>query len=101
MLATIKLVKSKLNPSLEIEGFLLTMYDARTALNRMVVDDVRKNFKDMVFDTIIQRNVRLGEAPSYGKPVITYDADSRGAVNYMSLANELLVRCSKDVKVEA
>ena len=101
LLATIKLVKSKLNPSLEIEGFLLTMYDARTALNRLVVDDVRKNFKDMVFDTIIQRNVRLGEAPSYGKPVITYDADSRGAVNYMSLANELLVRCSKDVKVEA
>lgn len=101
LLSTIKLVKSKLNPSLEIEGFLLTMYDARTSLNRMVVEDVRKNFKEMVFDTIIQRNVRLSEAPSYGKPVITYDADSRGAINYMSLANEVIIRNSKNANAEA
>lgn len=67
----------------------------------MVVEDVRKNFKEMVFDTIIQRNVRLSEAPSYGKPVITYDADSRGAINYMSLANEVIIRNSKNANAEA
>lgn len=90
LLSTIKLVKSKLNPSLEIEGFLLTMYDSRTRLNNQVVEDVRSNFRDMVFDTIIQRNIKLSEAPSFHLPVVMYDAESKGALCYMQLAKEFL-----------
>ena len=90
LLNTIKLVKSKLNPDLEIEGFVLTMYDPRTRLNNQVVEDVRSHFDDMVFKTIIQRNIKLSEAPSFHKPVITYDAESKGAQCYMQLAQELL-----------
>ncbi len=90
LLSTIKLVQSKLNPDLEIEGFLLTMYDARTRLNNQVVDDVRSHFGDMVFKTIIQRNIKLSESPSFHKPVITYDAESKGAICYMQLAQELI-----------
>lgn len=90
LLNTIKIVKNKLNPGLEIEGFLLTMYDPRTRLNNQVVEEVQRHFSDMVFKTIIQRNVKLGEAPSFGESVITYDAESRGAQNYMQLAKELL-----------
>ena len=90
LLNTIKIVKSKLNPELEIEGFLLTMYDSRTRLNNQVMEEVRKHFKDMVFETIIQRNIKLSEAPSFGQSVILYDAESKGAQNYMQLAKELI-----------
>ena len=90
LLNTIKIVKSKLNPELEIEGFLLTMYDSRTRLNNQVMEDVKQHFKDMVFETIIYRNVKLSEAPSCGQSVILYDADSKGAQNYMQLAKELI-----------
>ena len=89
LLNTIKIVKSKLNPSLSIEGFLLTMYDARLRLSNQVLEEVRRHFGDLVFKTVISRNVRLSEAPSHGKPIITYDADSRGAANYTDLAKEL------------
>ena len=75
---------------LEIEGFLLTMYDTRLRLSNQVVDEVRKHFQQMVFETIIQRNIKLTEAPSFGKPVVLYDAESRGAVSYLNLAREIL-----------
>ncbi|MFC2097299.1 ParA family protein [Bacteroidota bacterium] len=90
LLNTIKIIQSRLNPALEIEGFLLTMYDSRLRLSNQVVEEVKKHFLQMVFDTIIQRNIRLGEAPSYGKPIILYDANSRGSLNYLNLARELL-----------
>ena len=90
LLNTIKLVKSKLNQTLEIEGFLLTMYDSRTRLNNQVKDEVKKHFGDMVFETIILRNIKLSEAPSFGQSVIAYDAESKGAQNYMQLAQELI-----------
>lgn len=90
LLNTIKIIKGKLNPQLEIEGFLLTMYDNRLRLANQVYDEVRKHFEGMVFDTVITRNVRLSEAPSHGKPVLTYEPDSKGAVNYMDLAKELI-----------
>jgi len=90
LLNTIKIIQSRLNPSLQIEGFLLTMYDSRLNLSNQVVEEVRKHFQQMVFDTLIQRNVKLGEAPSYGKPIIMYDANTTGANNYLSLARELL-----------
>jgi len=78
------------NPELNIEGLLLTMYDSRLRLSNQVIDEVKKHFAEMVFDTIIQRNVRLSEAPSYGESIIKYDATSRGANNYLSLAEELI-----------
>jgi len=87
---TIKLVKDRLNNSLYMEGYLLTMYDHRLNLARQVAKEVRRYFKEKVFDTVIHRNVRLGEAPSFGKPVILYDAVSTGAYNYMKLAKEIL-----------
>ena len=90
LLNTIKLIKAKLNPSLEIEGFLLTMYDNRLRLANQVYDEVTKHFEGMVFKTAITRNVRLSEAPSHGKPVITYEPESKGASNYMDLAKELI-----------
>ncbi|RRO12502.1 ParA family protein [Flavobacteriaceae bacterium 14752] len=90
LLNTIKSVQKLHNPKLDIEGLLLTMYDARLRLSNQVIDEVKKHFADMVFDTIIQRNVRLSEAPSYGESIIKYDAASRGANNYLSLAEELL-----------
>lgn len=92
LLNTIKLIQSRLNTRLSIEGFLLTMYDARLRLANQVVEEVRKHFQDMVFQTIIQRNVKLGESPSYGKPVILYDAGSIGAANYLNLAKEVIQR---------
>jgi chromosome partitioning protein len=92
LLNTIKLIKQKLNPRLDIEGFLLTMYDSRLRLNNQVHDEVRRHFQELVFDTVIQRNVRLSEAPSHGMPAILYDADSRGAQNYLALAQEILKR---------
>ncbi len=90
LLNTIKSVQRIHNPDLDIEGMLLTMYDARLRLSNQVVEEVRKHFGDMVFDTIIQRNVRLGEAPSYGESIIKYDASSKGAANYLNMAHELL-----------
>ena len=90
LLNTIKIVQSRLNPELQIEGILMTMYDGRLRLCNQVVSEVRRHFDDMVFSTIIHRNTRLSEAPSVGKPVILYDADSKGAINYLNLAKEVL-----------
>lgn len=90
LLNTVKIVQSGLNPDLQIEGLLLTMYDMRLRLSNQVVDEVKMHFQQLVFDTIIQRNTKLSEAPSFGKPVITHDAESRGAINYLNLAKELL-----------
>jgi len=92
LLNTIKIIKANLNPELIIEGFLLSMFDSRLRLSNQVVEEVRAHFKDMVFDTIIQRNVKLAEAPSHNKPVILYDAGSSGAASYLHLAKELLQR---------
>ncbi len=90
LLNTIKSVQKIHNKDLDIEGLLLTMYDSRLRLSNQVVDEVKKHFDEMVFKTIIQRNVRLSEAPSYGESIISYDAGSKGANNYLSLANELI-----------
>lgn len=90
LLNTIKSVQKIHNPDLDIEGMLLTMYDSRLRLSNQVVEEVRKHFGDMVFETIIQRNVRLSEAPSYGESIIKYDASSKGATNYINLANEVV-----------
>lgn len=92
LLNTIKIVQSKLNPKLAIEGILMTMYDGRLRLSNQVVEEVKNHFEDSVFQTIIHRNTRLGEAPSLGKPVLLYDADSTGALNYLNLAKEILQR---------
>jgi chromosome partitioning protein len=90
LLNTIKIVQSRLNTDLKIEGILMTMYDGRLRLCNQVVSEVRRHFEDIVFSSIIHRNTRLSEAPSFGKPVILYDADSKGAVNYLNLAKEIL-----------
>ena len=90
LLNTIKSVQKIHNADLDIEGLLLTMYDARLRLSNQVVEEVQKHFNEMVFKTIIQRNVRLSEAPSYGESIINYDATSKGAINYLSLANEII-----------
>ncbi len=90
LLNTIRIVQNRLNPSLEIEGILLTMFDTRLRLNKQVAEDVRHHFKQVVFDTIIYNNVKLAEAPSHGLSVIMYDASSTGAVNYMNLAAEII-----------
>ena len=95
LLNTIKGVQNIHNRELDIEGLLLTMYDSRLRLSNQVVDEVKKHFENMVFKTIIQRNVRLGEAPSYGESIIKYDATSKGAENYLNLANEVLKKNSK------
>jgi chromosome partitioning protein len=90
LLNTVKLIQARLNPKLEIEGFLLTMYDARLLLANQVVEEVRRHFDSMVFQTVIQRNVKLGESPSFGKPVILHDASSTGAINYLNTAKEII-----------
>ena len=90
LLNTIKIVQNRLNPELQIEGILMTMYDGRLRLCNQVVAEVRRHFEEMVFSSIIHRNTRLSEAPSFGKPVILYDADSKGSVNYLNLAKEIL-----------
>ena len=92
LLNTIRIVQTRLNPQLTIEGLLITMYDSRLRLARQVVEDVRAHFKRLVFDTLIYRNTKLAEAPSYGKSVIMYDATCAGAVNYLNLATEMLKR---------
>jgi chromosome partitioning protein len=101
LLNTINIVKKNFNKELAIEGVLLTMFDTRLRLSHQVADEVRKYFGDKVYDTVINRNVRLSESPSYGKPIILYDAISSGAQNYMALASELLMRNSGNVKQEA
>ncbi len=90
LLNTVKIVQNRLNKELQIEGILMTMYDGRLRLCNQVVSEVRRHFDEMVFATIIHRNTRLSEAPSFGKPVVLYDADSKGAVNYLNLAKEVL-----------
>lgn len=90
LLNTIKSVQKIHNPELDIEGLLLTMYDSRLRLSNQVVEEVQKHFSDMVFETIIQRNVRLSEAPSFGESIINYDVSSKGATNYLSLAKEMI-----------
>lgn len=90
LLNTIKIIKSKLNPKLEIEGFLLTMYDSRLRLANQIYDEVKRHFQELVFKTVIQRNVKLSESPSHGLPVILYDADSSGAKNHLALAKEII-----------
>jgi len=97
LLNTIKSVQKIHNPDLDIEGLLLTMFDSRLRLSNQVVEEVRKHFSNMVFDTIIQRNVRLSEAPSYGESIIKYDASSKGATNYLNMANELLKKNKETV----
>lgn len=90
LLNTIKIIKSKLNPRLEIEGFLLTMYDSRLRLANQIYDEVKRHFQELVFKTVIQRNVKLSESPSHGLPVILYDADSTGSKNHLALAKEII-----------
>jgi chromosome partitioning protein len=90
LLNTIKIVQNRLNPDLKIEGILMTMYDGRLRLCNQVVSEVRRHFDELVFSSIIHRNTRLSEAPSFGKPVILYDADSKGSINYLNLAKEIL-----------
>jgi len=90
LLNTIKIVQTRINNDLVIEGILLTMYDTRLRLSNQVVDEVKTHFQDLVFDTIIQRNTKLGEAPSHGESIIMFDASSRGAINYLNLAREVL-----------
>lgn len=90
LLNTIKIVQSRLNTRLEIEGILLTMYDARLRLANQVVEEVKMHFQDLVFDTVIYRNIKLGEAPSFGETIIMHDAQSRGALNHLNLAREIL-----------
>jgi chromosome partitioning protein len=90
LLNTIKIIKTKLNPKLEIEGFLLTMYDSRLRLANQIYDEVKRHFQELVFKTVIQRNVKLSESPSHGLPVILYDADSTGSKNHLALAKEII-----------
>jgi chromosome partitioning protein len=92
LMNTIKIVKENINTALEIEGVLLTMYDQRVRLCNMVVEEVRNHFQDLAFETIIPRNIKLSESPSFGLPVIAHDAESKGAISYLNLANEILER---------
>lgn len=92
LLSTVKLIQRRLNPDLQIEGFLLTMFDARVSLSHQVEDEVRSRFQDMVFRTVVNQNIRLAEAPSFGKPVILYDAACKGASDYMAVAGEIINR---------
>lgn len=98
LLNTVKIVQTRLNPQLAIDGILLTMYDGRLRLSNQVVDEVKRHFKGLVFDTIIHRNVRLSEAPSFGKTVIMYDINSKGATNHINLAKELLLKHSSEAE---
>jgi chromosome partitioning protein len=97
LLNTIKVVQQKFNIKLEIEGLLLTMYDTRLRLSNQVVEEVKTHFQNMVFKTIIHRNVRLGESPSFGETIVIHDATSKGAINYLNLANELLKKLAVTV----
>ncbi len=96
LLNTIKIIQSRLNPELEIEGILLTMYDVRLRLSNQVVDEVKHHFKKIVFGTLIPRNIKLSEAPSFGMPAIIHDAESKGSISYLNLAKEILVKNNLD-----
>ena len=98
LLNTIKIVQTRLNPNLDIEGILLTMFDTRLSLSKQVVEEVKMHFQDMVFNTIINRNTRLSEAPSFGKTIVIYDANSTGAINYLNLAREILEKNNLSTK---
>tara|TARA_B100001057_G_scaffold242485_1_gene242807 strand:+ start:466 stop:1263 length:798 start_codon:yes stop_codon:yes gene_type:complete len=98
LLNTIKIIQQRLNNNLIIEGLLLTMYDTRLRLSNQVVEEVKTHFQDMVFKTIIHRNVRLGESPSFGETIIVHDASSKGAINYLNLANEIITK--NEIKIE-
>lgn len=100
LLNTIKIVQTRLNPNLDIEGILLTMYDTRLRLSNQVVEEVKTHFQQMVFDTIIQRNTKLGEAPSFGETIIMHDASSKGATNYLNLAREILKKNKNPMQLE-
>ena len=95
LLNTIRIIKKKLNPNLQIEGFLLTMFDSRLKLANQIYDEVKRHFQELVFKTVIMRNVKLSEAPSHGMPVILYDAESKGAVNHLALAKEIIKKNEK------
>jgi chromosome partitioning protein len=95
LLNTIKIIQTRLNPKLSIEGILLTMYDQRLRLSNQVVEEVRQHFQNMVFDTIIPRNIKLSESPSYGVPAIMHDADSKGSISYINLAKEIVAKNGK------
>ncbi|MBQ1634875.1 MAG: ParA family protein, partial [Bacteroidaceae bacterium] len=95
LLNTIKIVKSRMNPALEIEGFLLTMYDSRLRLANQIYDEIKRHFRELVFETVIPRNVKLSEAPSHGIPAILYDADAIGAKSYLALAKEIIDKNEK------
>ena len=103
ILKTIEMMRKRLNPTLEVEGIVLTMFDARNNLSHQVVDEIRAHFADKAFDTMIPRNVRISESPSFGKPVILYDINSKGAISYMELTKEFLLRDSnlKEAGAEA
>ncbi len=101
LLNTIRIIKKSLNPGLEVEGFLLTMYDSRLRLANQIYDEVKRHFQELVFHTVIQRNVRLSEAPSHGMPCILYDADSTGSKNHIALAKELMDKQKKRQEVKA
>jgi chromosome partitioning protein len=90
LLNTIKIVQGRLNPDLEIEGIVLTMYDTRLRLANQVVDEVKTHFQELVFDTVIHRNTKLGEAPSFGETIVMHDASSKGSINYLNFAREIL-----------
>jgi chromosome partitioning protein len=92
LLNTVRLIRSSLNPILELDGILLTMYDARSGLHKQVANEIKEHFGDTVFKTIIPRNVKLAECPSYGKPVILYDIESKGSEAYLALAKELILK---------
>ena len=95
LLNTIRIIKKKLNPNLQIEGFLLTMFDSRLKLANQIYDEVKRHFQELVFKTVIMRNVKLSEAPGHGMPVILYDAESKGAVNHLALAKEIIKKNEK------
>jgi len=95
LLNTIKIIQTRLNPKLSIEGILLTMYDQRLRLSNQVVEEVRQHFQNMVFETIIPRNIKLSESPSYGVPAIMHDADSKGSISYINLAKEIVAKNGK------
>jgi chromosome partitioning protein len=105
LLNTIKIVQGRLNPSLEIEGILLTMYDTRLRLANQVVEEVKMHFQELVFDTVIHRNTKLGEAPSFGETIIMHDAASKGSINYLNFTREVLQKndltkiANKDKKI--
>jgi len=100
LLNTVKIVQNRLNPELKIEGLLLTMYDQRLRLSNQVLEEVKKHFQHLVFKTVIHRNTRLGEAPSFGKPIIMYDASASGAENYLNLAQEILTKNDPNATIE-